>query len=109
MSRPSSPRLRLLDAPHPVQVRTDASGEPVAVRTRRGFSGVAGLREIWRIDDEWWRRPVSRIYYAVVLESGRAMTLFHDLAEGGWYVHTSRAASPSTRPTSLRTRPRGAG
>jgi len=46
---------------------------------------VLQVRERWRIDDEWWRAPISRLYYQVVMEGGRSLTLYHDLEEDGWY------------------------
>lgn len=52
-----------------------------------GWRRVVAVREWWRIDDEWWRSPVSRAYVALVVEGGRPLTLYRDLAEGGWYVH----------------------
>jgi hypothetical protein len=48
---------------------------------------VASIRESWRIDDEWWRRPVSRLYHDVILENGQLLTLYRDRIEGAWYVH----------------------
>jgi hypothetical protein len=46
---------------------------------------VACIQDRWRIDDEWWReRPVSRMYYQLQLESGRVITIFHDLHGGSW-------------------------
>jgi hypothetical protein len=47
---------------------------------------VETIRERWRIDDEWWRQPICREYRAVVLDDGRALTLFHDLMDGMWYA-----------------------
>lgn len=92
----SDARLRPLDAPFPVRVRTDREGRPVEIlrgtREGRGVRGsvragrVAAIREIWRIDDEWWRRPIARLYHEVVLENGRILTLYLDLIEGGWWV-----------------------
>ena len=36
--------------------------------------------ETWRIDDEWWReRPMSRVYYSVLLEGGRTVTVYQGL------------------------------
>ncbi len=47
---------------------------------------VVQVREIWRIDDEWWRRPISRLYYQVVLDDGRVVVLYRDLIDGRWYL-----------------------
>jgi len=81
------PRLRPLGMPRPVHVRTDARGAPVFVRLPgRTARKVEAIRERWRIDDEWWRTPISREYHALVLDDGRALTLFHDLVDDGWYV-----------------------
>jgi hypothetical protein len=79
--------LRPLNLPTPVEVRTDGNGRPLALRTRRGrpVEPVAQIRESWRIDDEWWRRPVSRHYHQVALEGGRIATLYRDLTDGRWY------------------------
>jgi hypothetical protein len=46
---------------------------------------VEAIQEIWQVDDEWWRTPLSRLYYRVVLENGRLMILFRDLLDGTWY------------------------
>ena len=46
------------------------------------------MREIlnlWRVDDGWWQKPVSRFYYFLELESGSRVTVFHDLIHDGWY------------------------
>lgn len=83
----SRPRLRPLDRPRPVVVRTDEAGEPAYVRLPgRTARRVEAVRERWRIDDEWWRHAISREYRAVVLDDGRAVTLFHDLMEDRWYA-----------------------
>jgi len=42
--------------------------------------------ESWRIDDEWWREPISRRYYDVVLEGGGHVVLFEDLITEKWFV-----------------------
>ncbi len=80
-------RLKPLGRPQIVDVRTDDSGEPAFVRFRgRPARQVETIRERWRIDDEWWRSPISRDYRAVVLSDGRHVTLYHDLLDGRWYV-----------------------
>jgi hypothetical protein len=72
-----------------VDVRTDEEGVPLHVRLPgRPARRVVAVRETWRIDDEWWRRPISRDYRAVVLDDGRPVTLYHDLLDGRWYVQS---------------------
>ncbi len=81
------PNLRPLGSPRLVDVRTDEAGEPTHVRLAgRPARRVEAVRERWRIDDEWWRTPLSREYRAVVLDDGRPLTLYHDLLDGRWYV-----------------------
>lgn len=81
--------LRPLAVPSPLRVRTDGRGRPTAVVPpgAEGPRRVEAIREVWRIDDEWWRRPISRLYWEVVLEGGRILLFYRDLEEGGWWVH----------------------
>ena len=93
---PGAAGLRPLGVPQPVLVHTDALGLPVSVGHRaRGrtvpdtWQAVAQVEDVWRIAEEWWRtEPLHRTYVRVLLDAGRALTLFHDdtqpLAEG-WY------------------------
>ncbi|MEX0856219.1 MAG: hypothetical protein WD056_01500 [Gemmatimonadota bacterium] len=92
-------RLRPLDSPFPIRVRVDPEGRPVELlraperrtpeeKRRRGSERVGrvmAIRETWRIDDEWWRRPISRLYHEIILESGRILVIYRDLVEGGWW------------------------
>jgi len=82
-------RLRALNVPQAVQVEVDASGIPRAVRRSGGQETKAAVEtvlESWRIDDEWWRLPISRRYFEVVLNGGRRVVLFEDLAAGSWFL-----------------------
>ena len=83
----NAPRLRPLGAPQIVQVLAGANDTPIQVRLARASLQVLSVRERWRIDDEWWRDPIHRIYHQVVLEDGRVVTLYRDLVDGGWYLH----------------------
>jgi hypothetical protein len=47
---------------------------------------IEEIIETWRIDDEWWRTPVSRRYVDVVLEGGGHVVLFEDLTTGQWFM-----------------------
>jgi hypothetical protein len=79
---------RVLNAPVAVGVKASSAGLPEAVRRadwpdqRR----IVRVQEIWRIDDEWWReRPISRIYYQVLLQDDMPLTLYQDQVDGQWY------------------------
>jgi hypothetical protein len=77
--------LKPINQPEPEKVEEDASGRPVALRTKRR-QPVQAIDDRWRLDDEWWRsEPVSRMYYAVRLASGQKLVLYKDLIGGGWY------------------------
>ena len=80
-------RLRRLDAPRDIRVKTDEAGRPIRVARARRVLAVDRIVESWRIDDEWWRAPISRRYFATVLEDGAHLTLYRDLVTGAWYVH----------------------
>ena len=82
----STPRLRPLGAPRGARVVVDGAGAPAAIVLGRRTRRVSVIRERWRIDDEWWRRPLSRDYATVVLDDGRPLTVYRDLVEGGWWV-----------------------
>jgi hypothetical protein len=68
-----------------VRVEAGEDGRPTAVWLSGRRYAVEAVLETWRIDDEWWRqRPVSRVYYALLLEDGRAVTAYRDLMSGRW-------------------------
>jgi hypothetical protein len=59
---------------------------PAALWLSNGRFAVEEVLETWRIDDEWWRkRPVSRMYYRLLLEDGRTVTVYEDLTSGRWW------------------------
>ena len=77
--------LRRINLPEPVEVEESDSGGPLAVRSTRRQT-VRAIEDMWRIDDEWWRsEPVSRLYYAVLLDSGQRLVIYQDLIDGKWY------------------------
>ena len=83
--------LRPLNLPEALDVEVDAQGTPVALtpmksgRRVKVAAQVVSIDDRWRIDDEWWReRPVARMYYRVITQEGRAVTIFQDLVDGAW-------------------------
>ncbi len=78
--------LRPLIASEPVRVHRDAQGRPESVVLKGKVLEVASIREAWRIDDEWWRTPLSRWYFQLVLENGRLLTVYRDLRSRRWFA-----------------------
>jgi hypothetical protein len=78
-------RLRPLREPRPVAVEADGEGRPVAVTLGGRRLRVLQVQDTWRIDDEWWReRPVSRVYFSLLLEDGQVVTVYDDVGRGRW-------------------------
>jgi hypothetical protein len=47
---------------------------------------VEAIKEVWRVDDEWWRAEISRRYVEVIFTSGKHVALFEDLMTGNWFM-----------------------
>jgi len=60
-------------------------GKPAAIRLKKRSLKVSGIANTWRIDEEWWRKPISRLYFLLDLENGMRLTVFLDLNQGAWY------------------------
>jgi hypothetical protein len=76
--------LRPLNAPRPVRVLT-GDGLPVALvegQRRR----AARVEDAWHVDDEWWRDPIHRRYYRLLLDDGVVRTVYHDVARDDWFA-----------------------
>ena len=88
-------RLRALNEPSHIAVETDNWGRLVAITYHRKplddqpeRVNVDIVIDSWRIDDEWWRNPISRRYLDVVLEGGGHVIVFQDLVSGEWFLQT---------------------
>jgi len=92
-----SDRLRAVNVPQPAVVELDAHGSPTKIAMRSAECGmrncdvrepvtIEAVRETWRIDDEWWREPITRTYYEVLLQGGARIVLFVDLVKQEWFV-----------------------
>ena len=71
--------------PREIGVIANQEGEPTAVTLKKRPRKVVSVRNIWRIDDEWWREEISRLYYELELDNGSVITVFQDLVSGKWY------------------------
>lgn len=81
-------RLRALNVPRRAEVEVGGEGAPVRMRNaeKQHWVTIAAIRETWRIDDEWWREPVTRMYHEVLLEQGGRAVLIQDLTTKDWYL-----------------------
>jgi len=81
-----SPRMTSLHTPRRVRVEPSGTGDPLAVHLSGRRLAVELVLERWRIDDEWWRdRPISRLYYRLLLEEGRTVDVYQALRTGAWF------------------------
>ena len=79
-------QLRSLNRPQEIRVRQSRRGRPAEVQVGRSRQAVREIQDIWRIDDEWWREPVCRLYYRVLLGNGHLCTVYQDQTDGQWFV-----------------------
>ncbi len=63
----------------------EKDGRPLSVWVRKRRVQVKEVLNMWRIDEEWWRKPISRLYFLMELENNSRVTLFKDLVGGVWY------------------------
>jgi len=85
-------RLRALNEPVQIDVELDTVGRLCAISYPRGpdnaveRTAVDLVIDSWRINDEWWRNPISRRYLDIVLEGGGHVVVFQDLVTGNWFL-----------------------
>ncbi len=86
MEHSKSDRLRPLNQPRPVTVELDRKQLPLSITEETATHEVIRILEVWRVDDEWWRKPVGRRYVEVILDNGSRQIVFEDIRSGEWYV-----------------------
>jgi hypothetical protein len=76
-----------------IAARADEGAPPTS-----GFVPVQEIADRWRIDDDWWRKEISRMYFRVVLAGGRVLTVFQDLIAGDWFLQTTATPRHGVEP-----------
>jgi hypothetical protein len=99
--QPNGYRLRSLHQPKPIHGAADAKGKPTLLVIHGQRKQVSSIEDRWRIDDEWWRKEISRMYFDVILEDGQRLTVFHDLIADGWYLQTTATPAAQTKPVDV--------
>jgi hypothetical protein len=75
---------RLLGQHPQIQVELDALDQP-AVLHWPGIREPVEVCNHWRIQEDWWRRPLVRDYYKVV--GARLLALvYRDGVDGSWHL-----------------------
>ena len=83
---PGADSFRLLNPPIPVEVRENAKQRPLSIKIKGRWLKVVSIDDLCNLDEEWWREPpIVRMYYRVVTEDDRLITVFRDLLDGAWY------------------------
>lgn len=87
---PAGPdRVRSLNLPQPILVTLDEqTGLPRLLHERNRVREIERVQDVWHVDDEWWREPISRRYLQVVLRDGALRTIFHDRLANHWFTQT---------------------
>jgi hypothetical protein len=75
---------RLLGHHPSIDVELDERGQPCRLRWIGGSEAVEVCNR-WRIEEAWWRRPVSRDYYKL---AGRGLLalVYLDRVDGSWHL-----------------------
>lgn len=70
---------------HPlIEVELDELGRPCRLRWPGGSETVEVCNQ-WRVEEEWWRRPISRDYFK--LYGQRLLALVYlDRLDGSWHL-----------------------
>ena len=75
---------RLLTPPAAVELTLAADGTPAFISG--AFSGPLDPIARWKVETEWWNRPVVREYWKVLLGSNLLCELYHDVTHDEWFV-----------------------
>ena len=76
----------LLVPAQPVGVRLDQQGIPTHLESAAGWQPVTRVLNRWRIDCEWWRAPVSREYWRLLVADDLALECYCDRTTDQWFV-----------------------
>ncbi len=82
---PRTGQFRPLNQPRQIDVVVENHRPSIIVDSRRRHR-IERVQDTWIIDDEWWRDPISRQYFQVVLEDGGVRTIFHDRVADSWFA-----------------------
>ncbi len=74
----------LYDPSPAITVEIDDQDRPSALAWKQR-EPVREVVNRWRVHDDWWRVPISRMYYLVMTPT-MLMEIYEDLRTGDWYI-----------------------
>ncbi len=77
--------LRPLNEPRSITVSVEQH-RPRSLVINRQTHRVERIQDTWIIEDEWWRQPIARQYFALLLDDGTRRTIYHDRVTDAWYL-----------------------
>lgn len=75
---------RLLREHPPIEVEQDAAGAVVAFRWNGRREPVEVCNQ-WRVEEAWWREPISREYFKIAGQHWLAL-VYLDRLDGSWHL-----------------------
>jgi hypothetical protein len=75
---------RLLQPAREVTVEVGPLGVPA--RLEGPLGGALEPQSSWRVEQDWWERPVAREYWKVLLGDRLLLEVFLDLLDGRWFL-----------------------
>ncbi|MDQ3442776.1 MAG: hypothetical protein M3490_04120 [Chloroflexota bacterium] len=77
--------VRPLNAPVAISVTADRH-RPLSIVVNRHSHQIERIQDTWIIEDEWWRQPIARQYFALLLDDGTRRTVYHDRVADAWFL-----------------------
>jgi hypothetical protein len=62
-----------------------AHGVPIEIIEGKRHYPVERVQDRWQLNDEWWRIPIERDYFELVMTDGRIRTVYHDRQQDAWF------------------------
>lgn len=69
-----------------LQVKESKNLEPLALLHNGKWQDVEEIIGRWRLNLEWWKRPVERDYFRLRLPGGIICEVFRDIVSGCWQL-----------------------
>ncbi len=66
---------------------------PKAIWFNKTLKTIEVIRELWEIEDEWWRNHIARRYFDVILDGGKHLVIYQDRLTGKWFAQKRVAGS----------------